>query len=185
MDNYDGLCLYLAFLFIVQRFKAADWGMHPDFPPLSTTRPTEDRFFDIDGNKFRIESNIRHKQWGIKGRATSVVDCVEVDENGLPGKLCVVKISFPHKTRRLEHEFIQKAKDIAAKNPAIAEYISGYVAHKVYDETSTSHIRDFLHLDTTGSRRMYAVVLVRLDGPIRDLTGKDYWDTWWDCFDCE
>ena len=199
----DGLRLYLAFLFILQRFEAADWGMHPAFPPFpgpddpisissdtilpgtNPSNPIANRFFVIGDKRFRLESTIRHKQWGIKGRSTSVVDCVEVDQDGQTKRLCVVKLGFPEESRRREHEFIDHARAIAANKPSICDNIPDHLAYEDYIETSSSHIRKFLDLDTSGSRRMYAIVLVRLDGTIRQLTGKDYWDVWWNCFDSE
>ena len=180
----------------MQRFDTADWGTHPAFPPLlglsdafpsdaNPANPTRDETFLVGGKKFRLEPNIRHAPLRIKGRSTSVVDCVEVDQHGQPKRPCVLKVSFTDESRRLEHEFIDRAKAIAANEPRICDNIPDYLAYEDYTETSSSHIRTFLDLDTSGSRRMYAIVLVRFDGTIRQLTGKDYWDAWWDCFDSE
>lgn len=190
----SGLQLYLAFLFILQRFDLADWGMHPAFPPLPDMDRTDpnhadlveslkNRIVTVGGKTFRLEG-VRRKQWGIKGRSTSVVDCVELVEDEWPPRSCVIKVSFPEETRRREHEFLDHARKIAEAKPEIRENIPDYLAYEEYKETSSSDIRASVGQSTVGSRHMYAIVLLRLDKPIRELSGKQYWDVWWDCFDC-
>ncbi|CCA73916.1 hypothetical protein PIIN_07869 [Serendipita indica DSM 11827] len=179
IDIYDiaNLPLYLAFLFIVQRFDTADWGMHPDF----LSNPNGDTVITVDGKKFELGKKVLHKQWGIKGRSTSVIDCVEV---GKPATRCVIKVAFPEETRHLEHNLIDEAKRRGAGDPRVEGHIPEYVAYREYKETSTSKIRRFLKLPSTGSRRLYSIVLIKFDGMIRELEGNQYWHVWWDCFDC-
>lgn len=177
----DNLPLYLAFLFIIQRFDLADWGTHPDFP----VNPA-DATIIVDGKKFRLGKDVLHKQWGIQGRSTSVIECLEVVDHMEP-RSCVVKVSFPEESRRLEHDLVDEAKRRGDGDSRVDHHIPEYVAHQEYKETSTSKIRRFLGLPLhtiTGSRRMYAIVLIKLDGTIRMLKGKDYWRVWWDCFEC-
>lgn len=113
-----------------------------------------------------------------------VVDCVEIGEDGDHKRDCVIKLSFPEESRQQEHKFLDRAYEIADRYPRIRTHIPEYVAYQEYRETSTAHIRHVLGLDTSRTRRMYAIVFVRLEGSIREIHGIDYWRVWWDCFEC-
>lgn len=184
----QGLEIYLSLLYILQRFDTIDWGIHPGFPPPPFHRSHDSHLNDpvvtIGNKRFRPTFKTRHKQWGIKGRATSAVDCVELDEHGIPGRDCVIKLSFPQELRVREHKFIDRALEIAKVNPHTLHHIPEYVAYEEYPETSTGHIRRALGIETTNHRQMYAIVLIQLKAPIYKLSGVDYWRAWWDCFQC-
>jgi hypothetical protein len=111
------------------------------------------------------------------------------EEEGHAGRMkknsFVLKFSWVEETRVQEHKVYEKIKDIAQTDSDVEGHVPDLVAHHAFDNTCTSIIRDALGVVTGRSRLLIANVFKRLDGTIRDLSGADYWDVYWETFLCE
>ena len=170
--------LYLALLYAFQRFSDSNWGVCPELADNSVT---------IEGIKYELKTgrgDLIHAPWAIKGRATTVLRC---EKQGSSEKF-VAKISYPQVSRVPEPKVLDDAKRIGGTvGSAVSDHIPDLKDSCVLPY-ATASFRNVLGLlpetDKPSGRHLVVLIMGALDGTIRELSGKEYWDVWWDCFIC-
>ncbi|TFK64758.1 hypothetical protein BDN72DRAFT_846282 [Pluteus cervinus] len=166
--------LFLAMLFIFQRFLPEEWGR---LPALSGTEFTPN--FGDTPTTYTIGDTL-YKSWGIVGRHTIVKSVKSPD-----GATYAAKFSWQYRPgKEREHLWLKRAWD--ALQPSDQVHIPQCIAWEEYGiTTATIRERLGLPLDTGKSRRYYMVLLSpRISGNLRHekMVGKIWLKAFWDCF---
>ena len=184
---------FLVLLLCFQRFTPKDWGIITAF-----------KFAEHDSGPCRlsipalpsVDVDINHNDkirgyFGIVGRATQVLLATSKSKypgdanKSLEGTELVVRVYWPEESRVSEGQIIKKARKIANRNKFVKGHIPDMICSHDFDKFSTKRIRMSLGIEFKSHYRLFRVMLFRRLYPITDLTGKKFWDAFWECYDCK
>ncbi|KAG8795332.1 hypothetical protein FRC17_008149, partial [Serendipita sp. 399] len=190
-DIAKNLNYYLALLFILQRFGRSDWGRcansnfdttpHSDQAVSSLFHEVKvkEKTFLVD----LTEQGLVHKSWALGGRSSCLRLCQMKEGEGWSEKRYVIKFSWKEKTRKSEGDILRTIHRKASSDGKIINSLPELITDDIYPDISTKDIRMSVGLESH-PRELVVIVLTKLDGTIKGLTGDDLWNVFWDCFRC-
>ena len=180
------LVLLLAF----QRFTAADWGSMIEFDTMGTNHVVNLGNPRTPLDVISLDSTSLRRNFALIGRCTRIYSVTSSSKDPrdhsktLAGTELVLKISWPETTRTSEKDIIKRA--MRCKRKDVRGHLPDLVWSGDLQEYSTGLIRDRLSITTGDTRtRVARVMLFRRLHPITELTGKVFWDAFWQIFRCE
>ncbi|KAL0580874.1 hypothetical protein V5O48_001166 [Marasmius crinis-equi] len=169
---------FLAFLFLLQRFRLEDWGFIPAISPADES-PIIDFSSAIDASPsgqqkplcFYSKRRLLKFTYGTAGRCTQVRE----GNFGSSRVRAVLKLSCPEVSRDSEPDFIVEAQKSCNDDPETLACLPMLLANKDYKDFETTRIREFLGLEIVNKRpRIPRAVVLPFYFPITALTTGDW-----------
>ena len=180
----------LVLLFAFQRFTSADWGSMVEFDTMGTNHVASLGDSRTPLDVISLGPASLHRDFELIGRCTRIYSVTSSSEHPhdhsriLAGTELVLKISWPETSQMSEKDIIERAMQCKKKD--VRGHLPDLIWSGDLQKYSTGLIRDQLGI-TRGDTRMRVarVMLFRRLHPITELTGKAFWDAFWQIFRCE
>ncbi|TFK58917.1 hypothetical protein BDN72DRAFT_966213 [Pluteus cervinus] len=162
--------LYLALLFVLQRFDQSQWGL---FTPLDGETIT------ISNREYVSTNRVVYRSRGIVGKH-STVQLYAYLEDGFKRRVAV-KVYWPRRDRSPEEDYLKKIQETLDKNPRVHGHTPFLLDAHHWTVTNTLRIRVALGCDLSIPRHLAVLVMRECEGTIRDLRGQQYACVMLDC----
>ncbi|KAG0698937.1 hypothetical protein DFH29DRAFT_855372 [Suillus ampliporus] len=183
---------FMALLPAMQRMAYAQWGSNPVFEPKPSgeIHVPDTKHGPVDP-RFDLKSNERTTHFGLRGRATTILQVESVKLSNLlsdshnNSKELVAKLHWPEEPRESEAKILKKVYQIAENETQGKGHVPEMVWFHKFAGTSMVNIRRALGIDDAerGSHVLYIMVFRKLL-PITKLSRKEFLSAWWQAVVC-